>query len=89
MLGKDKLNTTEVLISKPLIDCYISHEEFLTVNNVLKEYNTIKKEIQKSCIFCVTYYINIVDISRKTWHRKKWHRNNSRQWWNIVVKWKM
>ena len=78
MLGKDKLNTTEVLISKPLINCYISHDELLTVNNVLKEYNMMKEERQKSCIFCVTYYINIVDISRKTWHRKKWHRNNSR-----------
>ena len=35
-LGKDKLNTTEVLISKALIDSYISHNEFISVNNVLR-----------------------------------------------------
>ena len=47
-LGKDKLNTIEVLISKSLIDLYISHEEFVSVNNVLREYNKIKKEIKNS-----------------------------------------
>ena len=33
---KDKLNTIEVLISKTLIDTYISHDEFVSVNNVLR-----------------------------------------------------
>ena len=46
LLGKDKLNTIEFLISKPLIDSYISHDEFVSVNNVLREYNEIKKEIK-------------------------------------------
>ena len=32
LLGKDKLNTTEVLISKALIDSYITHDEFLSLN---------------------------------------------------------
>ena len=45
LLGKDKLNTIEVLISKALIDSYIIHDEFVSVNNVLREYNEIK-----SCI---------------------------------------
>ena len=27
LLGKDKLNTIEILISKALIDSYISHDE--------------------------------------------------------------
>ena len=31
LLGKDTLNTIEVLISKALIDSYISHEEFVSV----------------------------------------------------------
>ena len=31
------LNSTEVLISKNLIDSYIDHDEFVLVNNVLKE----------------------------------------------------
>ena len=38
LLGKSKLNTLEVLISKVLIDSYISHGEFVSVNNVLREY---------------------------------------------------
>ena len=46
MLGKDKLNTIEVLISKALIDSYISHDEFVSVNNVLREYYEMKKEIK-------------------------------------------
>ena len=34
LLGKYKLNTIEVLISKSLIDSYISHDELVSVNNV-------------------------------------------------------
>ena len=41
------LNTIEVLISKALIDSYISHDEFLSVNNVLREYNGIKGRNKK------------------------------------------
>ena len=37
-LGRDKLNTIEVLISKALIDSYIIHNELVSVNNVLREY---------------------------------------------------
>ena len=44
--GKDKLNTIKVLISKALIDSYISHDEFTSVNNVLREYNEMKMEIK-------------------------------------------
>ena len=43
---KEKLNTIEVLISKALIDSYISHDEFVSVNNILKEYNEIKEDIK-------------------------------------------
>ena len=46
VLGKDKLNTIKVLISKDLIDSHISHEEFLSVNNVLRAYYEMKKEIK-------------------------------------------
>ena len=48
LLGKDKLNTTEILISKALIDSYISHDQFTSINNVLREYNEMKKEIKYS-----------------------------------------
>ena len=43
LLVKQKLDTIEVLISKGLIKSYINHEEFVSVNNVLREYNEIKK----------------------------------------------
>ena len=39
LLRKTKLNTIEVVINKALIDFYINHNEFVSVNNVLKEYN--------------------------------------------------
>ena len=42
LLGKDKLNAIEVLISKALINSYVSNDEFVSVNNVLREYSEIK-----------------------------------------------
>ena len=42
LLGKDKLNTTEVVNSKVLIDSYISHYEVFSINNVLSQYNGMK-----------------------------------------------
>ena len=45
-LAKSKLNGIEVLISKALIDLNISRDEFVLINNVLKEYNKIKQEIK-------------------------------------------
>ena len=44
--GKDKLSIIKVLISKALIDSYISHDEFVSVNNVLREYNKMKEETE-------------------------------------------
>ena len=44
--GKDKWDNIEVLISKLLIDSYISHDEFVAVNDALREYNEMKKEIR-------------------------------------------
>ena len=46
MLGKDKLNWIEVLISKALINSYISHDKFVSVNNVIIEYFEMKEEIK-------------------------------------------
>ena len=47
LLTKTKLNAINILISKDLIDSYINSKEFVSINNVLKEYNKIKKN-QKS-----------------------------------------
>ena len=38
LLGKVKLNTIKILISKSIIDSYISHDEFISVDSVLREY---------------------------------------------------
>ena len=46
MLAKSKSNGIEVLISKPLIDSDISPDEFVSINNVVKEYNKMKKVIK-------------------------------------------
>ena len=40
-----KLDVTEVLMSKTLIDSSIIHYEFVSVNNVLLEYNDMKEQI--------------------------------------------
>ena len=44
---KNNLNSIEILISKALTDSYICHDEFVLVNNVLKEYDEMKGEIKK------------------------------------------
>ena len=44
LLGIDKLNNIEVLIPKSLIYSYISHKEFVSVNNVLREYYKKKRK---------------------------------------------
>ena len=38
--------TTEVLISKALINTYISHDKFFSANDVLREYNEMEEEIK-------------------------------------------
>ena len=43
--SQNKLNTIEILISKVSIDPNISHNQFFSVNDVLKEYNDIKETI--------------------------------------------
>ena len=44
LLAKYKLNNIEVLISKGLLDSNISRDEFVLINNVLEEYDEMKKE---------------------------------------------
>ena len=45
-LATSELNKTEFLIFKALIDSVISHDEFVLINNVPKEYNKVKEEIR-------------------------------------------
>ena len=46
MLAKFKLNNLEVLIFKAVIDSNISHDEFVLMNNELKQYDDTKEEIE-------------------------------------------
>ena len=48
MLAKAKLNTIAVLISEAFIDSNISYDEFMSVSNVLKEYDSMEKETKIS-----------------------------------------
>ena len=45
LIRKDKFKAIEILISKALIDSYISHDEFVSIN-VLREYKEMKREIK-------------------------------------------
>ena len=42
--GNSKSNTIKVLISNALIDSYITHDKFVSVDNVLRESSEIKKK---------------------------------------------
>ena len=44
LLAKAQLNNIEVLISKVLIDSNINHDEFLLINNVLRNMTVWKKK---------------------------------------------
>ena len=48
MLAKAKLNTIAVLISEAFIGSNISYDEFMSVSNVLKEYDSMEKETKIS-----------------------------------------
>ena len=48
LLAKSKLYSIEVLISEALIYSNISHDEFVLINIVLKEYEEMKEEINNS-----------------------------------------
>ena len=46
LLVKYKLNTIEVLISKDLINSCINDGKFVSIDNVLREYNDMKDELK-------------------------------------------
>ena len=48
LLAKFKLNNIEVLISKALINSNINHNEFVLINDVLKEFYDMEEEIRYS-----------------------------------------
>ena len=46
LLAKSKLNAIKILISKALINSYISRKEFVSINNASQKYNEAKEEIK-------------------------------------------
>ena len=46
LLAKARLNSIVVLISKAFIDSYTRHDEFVSVNNLLRENDYMKKAIE-------------------------------------------
>ena len=46
LLAKSKSNSVGVLISQALIDSFISHDEFVLINDVLKGYSKMKEKIK-------------------------------------------
>ena len=47
-LAKSKLNSIKALTSKALINSNTSHDKFVLINNMLKEYNDMKEENLKT-----------------------------------------
>ena len=46
LLGKVKLDAIKFLLPEALIDSFVSHNKFVSVSNVLREYNETKKQIK-------------------------------------------
>ena len=44
LLGKDKLNNIDILISGASIYSDVNHDQSLSINNVLRENNELKKK---------------------------------------------
>ena len=58
LLEKDQLNTIEFLVCQALIGSYICRDEFVSVSNVFREYNKMKKEIKNLKLQWNTLYEN-------------------------------
>ena len=68
-LAKSKLNSIEVLFSKALIEWNISNDEFVSINNVLKENGNMKEEIKSLktktvCLFIKQCYLIVKSVEK-------------------------
>ena len=70
LLAKSKLNSIEVLISKALIDSNISHDEFVLINKMLKEYDVMKEEI-KNLKLIEDFSLSVKQLYRIVWTVEK------------------
>ena len=44
LLANSKLNNIQILISMALIDSNVTHDEFVLINNMLRQYDNIKNK---------------------------------------------
>ena len=72
MLRENKRNTNEVLFTKALINSYISHDEFVSVNNVVREYIEMKEKIMLKLLWNILYKYGWYK-QKTVW--KKWYRS--------------
>ena len=70
LLAKCKLNSIEVLFSKILVHLVILHDEFVLINNMLKEYNQMKEELKKfKCL--IKFIANFWLFIKQSYHTQK------------------
>ena len=53
LLAKDKSNTIEVLLSITLLNSFINHDEFVSMNNMLRENDDMKEAVKNLKISAV------------------------------------
>ena len=78
-LAKPKLNKIEVLMSKALINS--NNDEFVLINNVLKEYGKMKKNIKNSRLeqFIKDFSLFIKQCYHIVWSGEKIQKVNTKK----------
>ena len=56
---------------------YVSHAEYISVNNVLREYYVTEEEIKKLWNFCGRYYINTMETYCVSYKKYTANENSS------------
>ena len=78
LLAKSKLNSIRGLISKTLTGSVISHDEFVLINIVVKEYNEMKDKIK----FLKTWLS--FELSPRSWRTKPCDRKVFDRTWKFI-----
>ena len=76
-LAKSKLSNREVLVHRALIDTCISHDEFLTPNKKLREYDDDGKEEIKNIKSSAVYSLWKTMLLHCLRYRKKLRKNQN------------
>ena len=65
LLEKTKLNNADRFLKQALINSNISHDEFVLINIVLKEYDNVKKEIKNpNIIKWILIVLNVLCLQK-------------------------